>query len=340
MHARAVQSLCLALTLLISRAPLGAQQESPAPQAPKSTFTVQTQLVLVPTEVRTKKGDTIYGLHADDFTVEADGVPQRVRLDETGNPVPLSLVVMVQCSRTAFREGPKIKGLATMVDAIVGGAPAQVAVADFGTEPELLTTLTADPARRDAAFSKLQPCDDDGGDTIFDAISYANGLLEKHNAPGRRVILLVSETRDHGSQEKASKIVEALNRTNTVVDAVAFSPGREDVAEDLKTSDGAEGGIIGLALMAVQALRKNAPKEFARETGGEYINFSNENGFDRGLNTLANRVHNAYQLSFVPHFPPGSPGSQPGLHTVKVKVDKYPDAVLKHRESYALTGPQ
>ncbi len=305
-------------------------QEAPAPAKP--TITVQSQLVLVPTEVRTKKGDTIYGLHAEDFTVEADGVPQRVRLDESGDPVPLSIVVVVQCSRDAFREGPKTRGLSTMVDAMVGGAPAKVAVADFGTEPELLTNLTADPNQREQAFAKLQPCYDDGGASVYDAVAYGNWILERAHAPGRRVILLVSETRDHGSVGKIAGIVESLNRANTVVDAVAFSPGRDALVEDAKTGDGASGSVIGLVLMAVQALRKNAPKEFARETGGEYINFSNANGFDRGLNTLANRLHNAYSLSFVPRFPPGNPGAAPGLHELRVRVPKYPDAVIKARK--------
>ena len=314
-----------------------AAQTPPVPAVP-STITVQSQLVLVPTEVHTRKGETIYGLHADDFTIESDGVPQRVLLDESGNPVPLSLVVLVQCSRTAWREGPKTKGLATMVDAIVGGAPAQVAVVDFGTEPELLTGLTADPDKRDRAFGKLQPCDDDGGDSIFDAVTYANRILDHARAPGRRVILLVSETRDHGSLDKPAPIIESLNRSNTVVQSIAFSPGREEITEDMKTGDGAEGGLIGLAWMAVQALRKNAPKEFARETGGEYINFSSEKGFDRSLNTLANRLHNGYQLSFQPHFPPGSSATAAGLHSVSVRVPKYPDAVLEHRESYSSTA--
>ncbi|MGI4828700.1 MAG: VWA domain-containing protein [Janthinobacterium lividum] len=320
-------------------------QQTPASaatsQAPTTILTVQSQLVLVPTEVRTKKGgENIYGLHAEDFTVEADGVPQRVQLDESGAPVPLSLVVMVQCSRTAFREGPKIRGLATMVDAIVGGGPAKVAVVDFGTEPELLTGLTADPDKRDRAFAQLQPCDDDGGVATYDAVAYGNEILERAHAPGRRVVLLVSETRDHGSLSKPDKTIAALNRTNTVVDAVAFSPARDEVIEDAKTQDGATGGIIGLVLMAVQALRKNAPKEFARETGGEYINFSNEKGFDRSLNTLANRIHNGYQLSFVPHFPADSAGSAPGLHALKVRVPKYPDAVIEHREAYWNGPPQ
>ncbi len=313
-------------------------QNAPTPN-PQTTITVQSQLVLVPTEVRTKKGETIYGLHAGDFTVEADGVPQRVQLDESGEPIPLSLVVLVQCSRTAFREGPKIRGLATMVDALVGGAPAQVAVADFGTEPELLTGLTANPEQRDRAFSLIEPCPDDGGNGILDAIAFANRLLERRHAPGRRMILLVSETRDHGSLAKAAPVIEALNRTNTVIDALTFSPGREEIVEDLKTGDGAEMGAVGLILMALQALHKNAPKEFARETGGEYINFSSENGFDRSLNTLANRVHNGYALSFQPHFLPGSPGSIAGLHRLIVRVPKYPDAVVEHREAYWIAAP-
>ena len=312
-------------------------QASPANTAP--TITVQSQLVLVPAEVRTKKGDTIFGLHAGDFTITADGVPQRVQLDESGNPVPLSLVVLVQCSRDAWREGPKIQGLSTMVDAIVGGAPARVAVVDFGKELELLTGLTADPDKRDAAFRKLEPCFDDPGAGIFDALSYANRLLDRDHANGRRVVLMVSETRDHGSLAKPASVIEALNRSNTMVDAVAFSPGRDAVAEDAKTADGATGSVIGLIGMAIQALRKNAAKEFSRETGGEYINFASQHGFDRSLNTLANRIHNGYQLSFVPHFPAGSSAAAPGLHAIIVRVNKYPDAIVEHRASYWSRSP-
>ncbi len=312
-------------------------QSSSARTAP--TITVQSQLVLVPTEVRTRKGDTIFGLQAEDFTITADGIPQRVRLDDSGNPVPLSLVVLVQCSRDAWREGPRIQGLSTMVDAIVGGAPARVAVVDFGKELELLTGLTADPDKRDAAFRKLEPCFDDTGAGIFDALSYANRLLDRDHATGRRVVLMVSETRDHGSLAKPASVIEALNRSNTMVDAVAFSPGRDAITEDLKTTDGATGSIIGLIGMAIQALRKNAAKEFARETGGEYINFASQHGFDRSLNTLANRIHNGYQLSFVPRFPTGSAAADPGLHTIAVHVEKYPDAVVEHRASYWATPP-
>lgn len=328
-----LQRLVLFVPALLGPQALLAQADTPPP-AKSPTITVQSRLVLVPTEVRTRKGDTIFGLHAEDFAVQADGVPQRVRLDDSGNPLPLSLVVLVQCSRDAWREGPKIKGLSTMVDAIVGGAPARVAVVDFGKELELLTGLTDDPNKRDAAFRKLEPCFDDPGAGILDALSYANRLLDRDHASGRRVILMISETRDHGSAAKADTVIEDLNRSNTMVDAVAFSPGRDAVVEDLKTADGATGSIFGLIGMAIQALRKNAPKEFAHETGGEYINFASENGFDRSLNTLANRVHNAYELSFVPRLASGASATGEGLHAITVHVPTYPDAVLEHRANY------
>ena len=60
---------------------------------------MQSQLVLVPTAVQTPKGDEIYGLTADSFLVEDNGVRQRVRLDDSGTVQPLSIVVAVQCSR-------------------------------------------------------------------------------------------------------------------------------------------------------------------------------------------------------------------------------------------------
>lgn len=306
--------------------------QSASPAAP--TITVRSQLVLVPTEVHTRKGEPIYGLNGSDFEVEADGVPQRVHLDESGAVMPISLVVLVQCSRDAWREGPKTKGLSTMVDALVGGVPARVAVVDFGKELELLTGLTADPVQRDAAFHRLEPCVDDPGAGIYDALSYANHLLDRDHATGRRLILMISETRDHGSVTKPGTVLAALNRANTLVDAVAFSPGRDAMSEDLKSADGATGSVFGLAAMAIQALRKNAPKELAQETGGEYINFATERGFDRSLNTLANRIHNAYELSFVPQFPPATSVSGENLHRITVSVPKYPDAVVEHRANY------
>ena len=94
-------------------------------------------------------------------------------------------------------------------------------------------------------------------------------------------------------------MVAALGRTNTVVDSVAFGPGKTEVMNDLKYGGGS--GPIGLLVMAVNALKKNAAHELAALSGGEYINFTTQKGFDEGLHQLSNHVHNYYLLSFQPH---------------------------------------
>ena len=63
---------------------------------------------------------------------------------------------------------------------------------------------------------------------------------------------------------------------------------------DLKYGGGS--GPIGLLVMAVNALKKNAAHELAAISGGEYINFTTQKGFDQGLHQLSNHVHNYYLL--------------------------------------------
>ena len=305
---------------------LGAAGQTPEPQT--STITVQSNLVLVPTLVQDAKGGVLYGLKASQFVVKDNGIVQKVHVEDAAEASALSLVVLVQCSRSADEQSENLRGLPAMVEAMSGGAEQETAVVSFGTSPELMGPFTRSPDRVHDVLKQYQPCNDDGGASIFDAVDYAARLLETRDPKRRRAILLISETRDHGSEIKPQAVIARLGRSNIVVDAVAFSPGKTEVLEDLKHSDGASGGLIGLIFMAVQAVRKNAPKEFARLSGGEYINFTTQKGFDRSLNGLANHVHNGYLLSFQPH------GDRtPGLHTITVEVPDYKDKV-RHRESY------
>ena len=85
--------------------------------------------------------------------------------------------------------------------------------------------------------------------------------------------------------------------------------------------------------MAVNALKKNAAHELAALSGGEYINFTTQKGFDNGLHQLSNHIHNYYLISFQPHAEAnGSPA--PGMHSIHVKIPDYPDARIRSRESY------
>ena len=305
-------------------------------QTPSSTddqsYTLKTQsnVVLVPTTVQTKHGDMIYELKPEQFVVEDNGVPQTVHVDEDTDSLGLSLVVVVQCSRSAGYEYPKLGGLGAMIDGIAGDAPREVAIVTYGSAPLLLGKFSNSVDAMARALAQLEPCDDPDASTL-DAVAYATRLLEARQNHYRHAILLISETRDHGSTAKPAEVVAALGRTNTVVDAVAFGPGKTEVMSDLKYGGGS--GPIGLLVMAVNALKKNAAHELAALSGGEYINFTTQRGFDEGLHQLSNHVHNYYLLSFQP--PAGANGEPAsGMHRIRVHIPDYPDARVRFRESY------
>ena len=312
-------------------------QTAPAPPptpypADDQSYTLRTQanIVLVPTTVQTKKGDMIYQLKPEQFVVEDNGVPQAIHLDEDTDSLGLSLVVVVQCSRSAGWEFTKLDGLGTMVDDLAGGAPREVAIVTYGSAPLLLGNFSSSPEALSRALAQLTPCDDSDASTL-DAVRYATKLLEARNDHNRHAILLISETRDHGSDAKPAEVIAALGRTNTVVDAVAFGPGKTEILNDLKYT-----GVtspISLLVMAVEALKKNAAHQLAAMSGGEYVNFTTQKGFDEGLHQLTNHIHNYYLLSFQP---PTAAGGAPsaGMHRIRVRVPDYPTARIRFRESY------
>lgn len=101
-------------------------------------------------------------------------------------------------------EYAKLSGLSAMLDAIAGGAPRQVAIATYGKEPILVGNFSSDSAATANALAQIQPCEDAEAAT-FDAVAWATGLLEEHKDHNRHAILLISETRDHGSRKKTCR---------------------------------------------------------------------------------------------------------------------------------------
>ena len=321
-------------------------QTSSAPVPPQSpTVLVQSNLVLVPTAVETERGEVLYGLKPEQFVLEDNGVPQAIHVDDDADSLGLSLVVAVQCSRSAIMEFAKLRGLATMIDAIAGGAPREVALVSYGTEPTLLGKFSSDPDQLRLAMNDLEPCTDDPNAATLDAVAYSTSLLEGQNNHFRHAVLLISETRDHGSHTHPDTVISSLGLTNTVVDSVAFSPGKTEVLNDLRYGGGS--GPVGLLVMAVNALKHNAPKTLAEQSGGEYINFTTQKGFDKSLGALSNHIHNYYLISFQPAsgtLPTGAPSpstTEPasGLHRITAKIPDYPDAHIHARESYWAGSP-
>jgi VWFA-related protein len=302
--------------------------------AQDTTLRSRSNLVLVPTMVKDAQDSVVYGLQASDFIVEDNGVRQSIRLDEAPEGQPVSLVIAIQRGRRASYEFPRMQGLKTMLDPLFATGTTRVAIVEFDSQVALARNFTTDENRIDAELANLQP--GDSGATILDAVDYSIDLLKKEPDDRQRVLLLISETRDHGSQMKIEDAVAAIGKANATMYALAFSPGISNILDTGRGTNlpGANNEMhptvdfLDLAYRTAQAMRKNTPSTVASMTGGEYELFTTRKKFEVRMNDFTNHLHSRYLLSFAPENP------HLGLHQLSVKLkDPHAGTVLA-RTSY------
>ena len=203
----------------------GAQEEP--------TFRTQSNVVLVPALVRDKAGEVVYGLQAKDFIVEDDGVAQTVHLDEaaevrTGVPGYRRPMRATGRLRTAQNAGAGVN-----VAALMAQPETKVAIVAFDSRVHAVENFTSDQNAVEGALRSLQPGDD--GAAILDAVSYSVRLLDGVPKDRKRVLLLISETRDHGSHAATiDDVIKAIGNSNAVVYTLAFSPSKSNVLDTLR----------------------------------------------------------------------------------------------------------
>jgi VWFA-related protein len=317
------------------------QQNSP-------TLRTQSNVVFAPALVKDKAGKLVFGLQAKDFIIEDDGVPQQVSMDEAEPQEAVSLVVAIQSGRSALSEFQRMKGLSAMLDQIVGQPQVQTAVVVFDSEVNLAQDFSFDSTSTEAFLKSMMggprrnmPDGDRSGAAILDAVHYSVRLLGKQADDSRRVLLLISETRDHGSHAVTIEdVVAAISESNTVVYTLAFSPTASTAMDTLRGEWDARTDpagwnldILRLAKMAREAMRKNVSKETSFLTGGEYELFTSRKNFEKFMAEFANHLHNRYLLRFEPKNP------RPGLHEVRVRLREPGDLVILARRSYWVEDP-
>jgi VWFA-related protein len=290
--------------------------------------------VLVPTLVEKRGGGIVYGLKQDDFVLEDNGVPQKIRVQEEMDSAPVSLVVAVEEGGVSVLEFDKLAKLGPLLDLFLSDGRSQAALVGFDSMPHLIVDYTHSSEDVNDAMKHLEP--GNGGDAILDTVSYAVDLLESQPKEYRRVLLLISEERDHGSKHtKPEQLVQKIGRSDVLVLSVSFSPSRAELLHDL-TDSGSDRtmNMVSTLAMVVQAFKKNVSKEVAHMSGGEYTTFTGDKGFEARVVDAAKHARNRYLLTFSPSNP------SPGLHTIRVKTAQDYGARIVARANYWLTQEQ
>jgi VWFA-related protein len=292
------------------------------------TLRLRTNEVLVPTLVEKSGGGVVYGLKADDFVLEDNGVPQKIRVQEEMDTAPVALVVAVEEGGVSVLEFDKLAKLGPLLDLFLSDGKGQAALVGFDSKPHLIHDFTHTSEEVNQSLKALEP--GDGGDAILDTVSYAVDLLQLQPKEYRRVLLLVSGERDHGSKHtKPAQLIRKIGQSDVLVLSVSFSPVKAELLHDIKDSgDDRTMNMFSTLAMVVQAFKKNVSKEVAHMSGGEYNTFTADKGFEKRVVESAQHARNRYLITFSPTDP------APGLHTIRVRLAQDYGARVVARANY------
>jgi VWFA-related protein len=302
----------------------------------KLIFRSESNVVIVPTLVKNVKGELVYGLQAKDFVIEDDGIEQVAQLDEAAESQPISLVIAIQTGRRATREFGRMRGLKSVLEPVLSNPHVESAILFFDSHLDLALDFTNNSEAVAQRLKTLTP--GDGGAATLDAVDFSVKLLSKQPEERRRVLLLISETRDHGSHwaRRIEEVVAHVGNSNLVVYALAFSPSKSQVLDTLRGTNRDEGrataDVLAAVALTTNAMRRNIPKTVASMTGGEYGLFATLNGFETQMTAFDNHLYNRYLLSFQPKNP------RPGLHQIRVRLREPGKGSVMARTNYWASG--
>jgi VWFA-related protein len=296
MHPRMV--LLVGLLIALCYAASGRDTNS-AQNAPSSTIKSTPTLVTVPTVVRAASGKVITTLKASHFQLTDNGVAQRIFVEPVGTQ-PIALVVVLQTGGAGLSQLKNYRKLESLLDQMLGTSTRKVALVTFSTQVE---QIWAFPSSGDAIHSVLSHPEyiasrvksSDTDAAITDAVDCAVGLFQRQPENFRRIILLMSQGRDAGSNQHPEDVSRHLAESGATIYSVTFAP-------DGVRSDEHLWGDRGTAA------------EFATFSGGEQVRFQDENELERKMSMIGDDIHGAYTLSFYPT------SKESGPHAIEVRI--------------------
>lgn len=333
------------LALLVQLIPALAAQQAP--------FATQSRLVLVPVTVSDPRGRSIDGLDADAFTLYDNGQRRDVTVDTIGTGVaPLALVVAVQAAGISQPVLDKVAKIGAMVQPLLTGERGCAALLTFSDDLRWLSECTRDANQITRAFRNIVPGAPKSA-RMLDAIAAATDRLRA--LPNRRrVLLLISESRDRGSESELQPVIQDLLAEGISVYAANYSayktafttrapkesrpvppdPRRPPPGNDVESRNGAPPGmgapmdILGGFGELFRLGKENTSEALTKATGGAVYSFARLKGLEEAIQKLAGEVHSQYLLSFAPSADP-----KPGFHSLRVDV-KAAGATVRARPGY------
>jgi VWFA-related protein len=316
-------------------------------------FRSTVPLVVAPTTVVDAKGRYVDGLGPDDLILYDNNVPQKIQMEwET---YPIDLVVAVQTSASSGAVIDKLGGSGILFSQLVAADRGATAVLTFSDAVRLHQDFTDSADQVSHALRMLRK--EGGGPCTLDALKEALSMLERRPVGRRRVVLVVAEKRERGSQTKVAEVAERAQRLNASIWWMTFSPflqpytdrpktmeDRKPIEERIKMPacsgcpkpddrpappDFGPGSLIYALGELGRMSKPDLSALFSSTTGGRTEGFLTKGALEKTIARIGEEIHRQYILSFEPK------GGEAGMfHAVRVVVKGRPELTARTRQGY------
>jgi len=287
--------------------PAPATQQKPGFRSGISTVEIYATVV-------DRDGRLVPDLPRDDFEVRDNGVRQAVTVF-SNQILPFSAVLMLDTSVSMRENFDLVRKAGTeFVNLFVRGDRANIGT--FAGEPRIggrffancdrLVDAVAHAFVRGGNLPCLTPTMMEkkttlGASRVWDAIECGILTLLTDDEAIRRVVLVITDGRDHGSA------------------------AREDTVVRLAGTEGVM--VYVIALFGHEGIARRSLQQVARETGGGFLVLTEKDDLGATLRRLVEELHRQYILGFTPR------GADGGKHKLTVDL-KRPGLTVRARQTY------
>ena len=373
---RLLACVCLALALLAvsgsawCQAPPGPLQQKPGvtpekmPKAEQQKHAIRVRVneVITPVTVTSHSGEMLLDLSKENFRVFDNGVQQTIDHFDLGGD-PLSIVLAIETSSHIEPILPAVRQTGIIFTQTVMGQTAEAAVISFDSDVELLDKFTTDTDGVQNTINHLRIGVDQS--RLYDAMSRGISLLEQRPAVRRRILVVIAEAQDSGSESKLGEVLRQAQLANVTIYTIGLSttmadlrakpnpyqgpqlgpPGTYPVpllpgVAQTPENEAAMAGNIDLMALAVwlvktgkNAIGPNSLEIASKATGGLHVKTMKDRSIQKAMDAIGGELHAQYTLGYRP------PGDRPtGYHEIKVTVDR-PGVDVRTRPGYYIAPP-
>ena len=358
---------------VLGQAPTGPLPPKPGvavQQPPKNGIKVQVALVTTPVTVRDSHGAMIHDLEAQDIRVTDNGSAQKISHFDLGGD-PISLVILVETSSRIEPIFPEIRKTGILFTQTVMGPTGEAGVVGFNDSVDKLEDFSSNADQIESTVANLRL--GTSGSKLFDAMAVGVEMLSSRpqataEKPGRRrVMLILSEAMDDGSEKKLGEALREAQLANVTIYSVGLSTTRAALQAKPKPpqrpnlpvgsvppppgvpatptyEDNYRYGNIDLMAAAVWVVqhihdhvKDHALEVAAAATGGAHLATFKDRSIENAIDEIGGELHSQYTLSYTP-----TDANVTGYHEIKVSVIRKEAKNLKirARPGYYLAPPE